>query len=184
WMVGELTYSSPTSVIAFLPIVVLSAVGVIGTAEMRRLPWDVLILITGGLSLGVAVTETGLAQWLVGRIPLEGLGVAVVALVFAYFTATLSNFMSNTGAANILVPIGFASAAALGVGGAEFVVLVGIALAASAAMCLPIATPPNAIAFSTSQLKSYDFVLVGLLVGLLAPLAAVGWALVVVEWLG
>jgi solute carrier family 13 (sodium-dependent dicarboxylate transporter), member 2/3/5 len=61
---------APAAVVAFVPITVLSVTGVIGVAEIRQLRWDVLILMAGGLSLGVAVTETGLAAWLVGGLPL------------------------------------------------------------------------------------------------------------------
>ena len=90
--------------------------------------------------------------------------------------------MSNTAAANILVPIGMATALGLGEAGAPFVVVIGIALSASAAMCLPIATPPNAIAYSSGRIQSRDFLLPGLLMAFLAPLLAVGW-LAILRWL-
>jgi solute carrier family 13 (sodium-dependent dicarboxylate transporter), member 2/3/5 len=61
----------------------------------------------------------------------------------------LSNFMSNTAAANILVPLGCGGSD--GVGAAPGILPVIIALSASTAMCLPIATPPNAIAYATGE---------------------------------
>jgi len=85
--------------------------------------------------------------------------------------------MSNTAAANILVPLG--AAAAMGVGGAPGVLPVIIALSASTAMCLPIATPPNAIAYSTGELKARAFLLPGLVLAILTPLLTVPW----VNWL-
>ena len=173
WMFGP----APAAVVAFVPITVLSITGVIGIAEIRQLRWDVLILMAGGLSLGVAVTETGLATWLVDGLPIGGLGLLGAGLVFALLTAFLSNFMSNTAAANILVPLG--AAAAMSVGGAPGILPVIIALSASTAMCLPIATPPNAIAYSTGELKARAFLLPGLLLGLLTPLVTVPW----VTWL-
>jgi sodium-dependent dicarboxylate transporter 2/3/5 len=121
----------------------------------------------------VAVAETGLARWLVGFVP-EGLGRMGLALVLAYLAAGLSNFMSNTAAANILVPLGAAMGAEV-----DPAVVVPIALGASAAMCLPISTPPNALAFSTGRVVARDFLGTGLLVGLLAPPLAVLWAAVV-----
>jgi solute carrier family 13 (sodium-dependent dicarboxylate transporter), member 2/3/5 len=63
--------------------------------------------------------------------------------------------MSNTAAANILVPLG--AAVAMGLGGAQGILPVIIALSASTAMCLPIATPPNAIAYSTGEIKARAF---------------------------
>lgn len=173
WMFGP----APAAVVAFVPITVLSVTGVIGVAEIRQLRWDVLILMAGGLSLGVAVTETGLAAWVIDGLPMQGLGLAGAALAFALLTASLSNFMSNTAAANILVPLG--AAAAVGVGGTMGILPVIIALSASAAMCLPIATPPNAIAYATGEINARDFLLPGLLLAIGTPLVTVPW----VSWL-
>lgn len=173
WMFGP----APAAVVAFVPITVLSVTGVIGVAEIRQLRWDVLILMAGGLSLGVAVTETGLAGWLVDGLPIDGLGLLGAALAFALLTALLSNFMSNTAAANILVPLG--AAAALSLGGAQGILPVIIALSASTAMCLPIATPPNAIAYATGELKARAFLVPGLLLAVATPLVTVPW----ISWL-
>jgi solute carrier family 13 (sodium-dependent dicarboxylate transporter), member 2/3/5 len=173
WMFGP----APAAVVAFVPITVLSAVGVIGVAQIRSLRWDVLILMAGGLSLGIAVTETGLAGWLVDGLPIGGLGLLGAAFVFALLTAGLSNFMSNTAAANILVPLGAALAA--GLGGSPGLLPVIIALSASTAMCLPIATPPNAIAYASGELNARAFLLPGLLLALATPLVTVPW----ISWL-
>ena len=173
WMFGP----APAAVVAFIPITVLSVTGVIGVAEIRQLRWDVLILMAGGLSLGVAVTETGLAAWIVGGLPTEGLGLAGAALAFALLTTVLSNFMSNTAAANILVPLG--AAVGLAFGGAAGVLPVVIALSASTAMCLPIATPPNAIAYATGELHARSFLAPGLALAAVTPLVTVAW----VGWL-
>ena len=86
-----------------------------------------------------------------------------------YLTMGLSNVMSNTAAANILVPISIAMGS-----GAENQIVVPIALGASAAMCLPISTPPNAIAFTSGRLRTRDFLSRGLL-GAVAPALAVAW---------
>jgi len=85
--------------------------------------------------------------------------------------------MSNTAAANILVPLGAAVGA--GLGGAPGLLPVIIALSASTAMCLPIATPPNAIAYSTGELQARAFLLPGLLLAVATPLVTVPW----VSWL-
>lgn len=169
WMTGPL-HGIPTPVVSFLPITVFAVIGVLGAKEVRRLHWDILLLLTGGLSLGVAVSQTGLAEWLVSRIPVGSLGPLGIAMCLAYLCALLSNFMSNTAAANILIPI----AAAFSVAGpGQFVV--PIALAASAAMCLPVSTPPNAIAFAQGKLEARDFLPGGILVGIVAPAVTVLW---------
>lgn len=169
WMTGPL-HGIPTPVVSFLPITVFTVTSVLDAKDIRRLHWDILLLLTGGLALGVAVTETGLAKWLVARLPVESLGPLAVALFLAYLCSALSNFMSNTAAANILIPI----AAALG-HSQQIHFVVPIALAASSAMCLPVSTPPNAIAFGSGRLRTTDFLAGGLLIGSIAPLLTVYW---------
>jgi sodium-dependent dicarboxylate transporter 2/3/5 len=174
WMTGQ-WHGMPTAAVSFVPIVVLTATGILDARGIRALSWDVLFLLAGGLALGQAVKDTGLARWLVTILPISDLQPVNVALVLAYACAALSHFMSNTAAANVLLPIGVTMAAT----GFESRVAVPVALGASAAMCLPIATPPNALAFGTGRLQIKDFVRVGLLVGLLAPLLAVLWTTLV-----
>jgi solute carrier family 13 (sodium-dependent dicarboxylate transporter), member 2/3/5 len=172
WMTGEL-HGIPLPVVSFLPLTAFAAAGVLEDTDVRGFQWDVLLLVAGGLSLGVAVAETGLARWLVGFVP-GGLGKMGLALVLSFLATSLSNFMSNTAAANILVPLGAALGAAV-----DPAVVVPIALGASAAMCLPISTPPNALAFASGKVAANEFLRPGLLMGVLAPLLATLWAWVV-----
>jgi len=182
WL-SEAWHGLPTAVVAFLPIVALSAIGVIRREEIRSLPWDVLILIAGGLSLGVGVAESGLAGWLAHQVAELAAPVWAIALVLCYLTSALSNLMSNTAAANLLLPI--VIALGLELGGALLAVqlAVPIALAASSAMCMPISTPPNAIVHATGAIGSLDFLRGGLAVAVLVPPVAVGWCFAVAGWL-
>lgn len=169
WMTQSL-HGIPTTVVSFLPITAFAAFGVLTAEDVRQLQWDVLLLMAGGLALGVAVSDTGLATYLVEALPVEALGAFALALGLAFVTAVLSNVMSNTAATTILVPIGLALAA-----GAEVEVVAPIALSASAAMCLPISTPPNAIAFASGRIDARDFLRIGALVGFVAPPLLVLW---------
>jgi sodium-dependent dicarboxylate transporter 2/3/5 len=93
--------------------------------------------------------------------------ILLISGVICYF---LSNFISNTATAALLVPI--LATVCKGMGdslatiGGTVTVLVGIAVAASSAMCLPISTPPNAIAFSTGLVKQNEMLKVGLTMGI------------------
>jgi len=176
WLTGQ-WHGLPTAVVSFVPIVVLTSTGILHARGLRNLSWDVLFLLAGGLALGQAVKETGLATWLVSALPVAGLGVVGVALVMAYACTAMSNFMSNTAAANVLLPIGVTLAT-----GFEARIAIPIALAASAAMCLPIATPPNALAFATGRIETKDFIRIGLVMAVLTPLIGVGWTSVVIDW--
>lgn len=169
WMTGEWT-GLPSAAVSFLPITLFTATGILRDRDVRGLPWDILLLLAGGLALGNGVRDTGLAEWLVALLPFEGLGDLGLVLLICYITVLLSNLMSNTAAANILVPMAVVLAS-----GFEAPAVVSLALCASCAMCLPISTPPNAIAFATGRLEAGDFLRGGLVVGLLAPPLTLGW---------
>ena len=169
WMTGSL-HGMPTAVVSFIPITVFAVTGILNVDQVRRLQWDVLILMAGGLSLGIAIQVSGLATWVLSLLPIDSMGLLAIAFVLAYVTTLLSNFMSNTAATNILAPLGVAVAV-----GFEPIVVIPLALGASAAMCLPISTPPNAIAFATGDMKSTDFLRGGLLMGLIGPGLAALW---------
>ncbi|MBQ7057264.1 MAG: anion permease, partial [Bacteroidaceae bacterium] len=97
----------------------------------------------------------------------------------------LSNFISNSATANLLVPILSTVCAGMGdslaaIGGTT-VVLVGIAVAASSAMVLPISTPPNAIAYSTNLVQQKDMAKIGLIVGAISLIMGYGTLFLVGE---
>jgi sodium-dependent dicarboxylate transporter 2/3/5 len=169
WMTSS-WHHLPTAVVSLFPIVIMTTTAILGPREIRGLPWDVLFLLAGGLALGETVQSSGLAAWLVDRAPTSGASAFGIALSMSYSCVLLSNFMSNTAAANILIPFGIGIAA-----GFEAAVALPLALSASAAMCLPIATPPNALVYSTGALATRDFLKVGLVMALVAPWVVVGW---------
>lgn len=114
------------------------------------LPWGVLLLFGGGLSLAMAVAATGLDGWLgslvagLGRLPVILLVAAVVTLIIF-----LTEVTSNTATAATFIPI--LGAVALGMDADPLSLLVPAAFAATCAFMLPVGTPPNAIVFSTGQ---------------------------------
>lgn len=174
WLTGSL-HKIPTAAVSFLPIVMFTTTGVLGTREIRSLNYDVLFLMAGGLALGGMVLDTKLADWIVEMIPLGGMGGLAMALTFGVVTVVMSNFMSNTAASNLLVPIGISVAGIH----APFVAI-AIAFGASAAMCLPVSTPPNAMVSATGRVRTKDFVTMGLAVGLITPLIGIGWLWLVI----
>lgn len=169
WMTSSF-HNTPSAVVSFLPIVLLAVTGVISSRDMRELPWDVLILLAGGLSLGVGINVTGLAEWFASLIPQTWTGLPLV-IAFAALAVVLSNLMSNTATANIMMPIGIAL---VGQENATVFAL-PVALACSSAMCLPISTPPNAVAFASGRVQTRDFMGVGLLLAVAGPAIAILW---------
>lgn len=112
------------------------------------LPWGVLLLFGGGLSLAAAVAGTGLDAWLGQQV--TGLGaLPIVLLVAAVVTIVLflTEITSNTATAATFIPV--LGGVAVGIGADPMTLLIPAALAATCAFMLPVGTPPNAIVFST-----------------------------------
>jgi len=177
WLTGQ-WHGAPTAVVSFLPIVLLTTTGILTVNDIRGLPYDVLFLIAGGLALGQMVTATGLADWLVEGIRLKGAGAFGLGLSLSFLCVILSTLMSNTAAANILIPMGVTLAV-----GMEAHAAVPIAFGAAAAMCLPVSTPPNALVFATDRVATRDFVRLGLFVGVLVPLVGTAWSVLVLDFI-
>ncbi|WP_340103616.1 SLC13 family permease [Rhodohalobacter sp. 8-1] len=158
-----------SSIVALLPVVVLTLSSAFGKQDIRKLPWEVLWLIAGGIALGISMKDTGLASWLVGGIAWGDLSSIMVLVVFGAVALIMSNFLSNTVTASLLIPLALTlvtSGALEGVFGMLMIGLV-IALSASFAMILPISTPPNAIAESTGVLKTKHMLLSGSIIGII-----------------
>jgi sodium-dependent dicarboxylate transporter 2/3/5 len=152
WLTGGL-HSWSTGTVALLPVVALFGLGLLGREDFLGLPWDVLILAGGGLSLGIAVERSGLGHELVAAIPVDALGQFGVALALVAVAALMTTFMSNTATANLLVPV------VVGLQGVSTPpLLLAIAYACSCTMILPVSTPPNAIVFGLGVLRTRDMV--------------------------
>lgn len=117
----------------------------------KGLPWEILLLFGGGLTLASAIGRHGVDAWLASGLgALAGSPLLLVVLAVATLVVFLTEITSNTAVTATLLPVLAASAAALGVPPAPL--LVATALAASCAFMLPVATPPNAIVFSSGQI--------------------------------
>lgn len=173
WLTGPL-HHIPTTVVSLLPIVAFTIFGIIDVDDIRQLRWDVIILIIGGLSLGLAVAQTGLAAWFAGLFPLNGVPFIGVVALFSFIIVIVSNFMSNTAATNIILPLVVALAAHFGSGDAMLAVI-AVAMSASFAMALPVATPPNAIVYASGHIEARDFLLIGAVTAIAGPLVVLGW---------
>jgi sodium-dependent dicarboxylate transporter 2/3/5 len=177
----DAVHGLPTAVVALLPAIAFTAPGLLGRRDFNSLQWHILFLIAGGIALGVGMQATGLDHVLIAAVPTGGLYV-LAPLVLA--ALALSTFMSNTAASNLLLPIGISLAATTpGAGAVE--AGIAIALAASAAMALPVSTPPNAIAYAHGVLEARDMAVPGAIIGILAVLLViVGSGPIIAFWMG
>lgn len=170
WMTGELTKLN-SNVVALIPFAVFAVVGIFTREDFAKIDWHVLWMVAGGFALGTALNKTGLAAVLVESIPFGSWSAIAVLVIAGLLGWLLSNFIANSSAANLLVPIlavvGSAMADNLAGFGGVTSLLVCVAASTSFAMLFPISTPPNAIACSTGLIKTNEMIKVGLIVGLL-----------------
>lgn len=138
-------------------------------SNVDRLPWGVLILFGGGLSLASAISSTGLASWLGHSLsPLSDYGVLVLVVVATMLVIFLTELTSNVATTATFLPVIGAMAVQAGID--PLVLCVPITLAASCAFMLPVATPPNAIVFSSNFITIPQMIRAGFLLNLISVL--------------
>ena len=173
WLTTPL-HGISVAAIAAIPIVVLTLTGIITANDLKNLSWDTLFLVAGGLSLGEALESTGILEHYAGQIGAMKMGSMAIMFVLVYAAMLFANIMSNAGTCTVLIPLGFAL-----LPGMEKQVALAIAFASSTAIFLPVAAPSNSIVYSTGLLEQKDFRIGGILVGILGPLLAVVWVLLI-----
>ena len=169
--VGESLFKVNSNIVAMIPFAVFSATGILKARHLEHINWAVLWMVAGGFALGTALNQTGLATKLIEIIPFSSWNALVVMLVGGFICYFLSNFISNSAAANLVVPILIVVGKAMagnpafdGMGGVP-AMIIGIAISASIAMCLPVSTPPNALAASTGMITTKQMATVGIVMG-------------------
>ena len=112
------------------------------------IPWDIIILFGGGFALAQGFSESGLSLWVANQLgSLEGASLLTIISVVTLTIIFLTEITSNTATATLMIPV--LGALSIAVGIHPFSLMVPAAIAASYAFMLPVATPPNAIVFSS-----------------------------------
>ena len=120
--------------------------------ETRKLPWDVLILFGGGLALAGGMSSSGLTQWIGEQLaPLGQIHIAILILCATALVIFLTELTSNLATTATFLPV--MASLAVETGNDPLMFVVPVTLAASCAFMLPVATPPNAIVFSSGYLS-------------------------------
>ena len=172
WVIPKSVTGIDSYNVAMVPIGVFAVTGVITAKDLQEINWSVIWMVAGGFALGFGMNGSGLADAALESIPFGEWSPIVILLISGLICYILSNFISNTATAALLVPI--LAVVCTGMGdklhalGGTSTVLIGIAIAASSAMCLPISTPPNAIAYSTGLVKQNDMLKMGLICGIVS----------------
>ncbi len=133
------------------------------------IPWEVLILFGGGFSLAAGFTRSGLATWLGGLLGgLGGLPLPLLILTLCVIVIIGSEIASNTAMTALLLPVVAATAEGLGLH--PYWLMIPATLAASTGFMLPVATPPNAVAFASGYVTAPQMARVGLILDIVGAL--------------
>lgn len=186
WMFGTDLWGVDTNVVAMIPIAIFCATGILTRRDLEEINWSVLWMVAGGFALGVALNysdanSASLSSLIVESVPFDNFSPLVVMILAGLICFGFSNFISHSAATSLLVPVLGVIAGGLGsalseYGGAQ-AMLVGIAIASSVSMILPISTPPNAIAHSTGFIEQKDMMKVGIIVGIMG--IVLGYAMLI-----
>ena len=181
--IGESLFKVNSNIVAMIPFAVFSATGILKSRDLEHINWAVLWMVAGGFALGTALNQTGLASTLIANIPFSNWSALIVMIIGGLICYILSNFISNSAAANLVVPILVVVGTAMkgnpsfeALGGLP-AMIIGIAIAASMAMCLPVSTPPNALAHSTGMITTKQMATMGIILGVLG--LALGYAMLI-----
>ncbi len=177
WLTSSIHQIS-NGTIALIPVVLFFGFGVLNRNDFRNLPWDILILLGGGISMGKGIEISGLTKRVLLLIPHTDASILGILAIFCLITIVMSSIMSNTATANLMIPI------AMILPYEKFpLVVILTAVSASLAMPLPVSTPPNSIAFGYGILKSRELILPGTILTIVGyiSLIALGYFLLTIN---
>ncbi len=136
-----------------------------------NLPWGVLLLFGGGLSLAHAISNSGLADWIGASLAnIEMLPIFLIILLVTVSISLLTELTSNTATTATFLPV--MASLALGIGAEPMLLTIPTALAASCAFMLPVATPPNAIIYGSGHVTISDMIRAGIVIKIIFILIA------------
>lgn len=185
WIIPKEITGINTNTVSMIPIGIFAITGVINAKDLQQIDWSVIWMVAGGFALGLGMNGSGLADVAIESIPFGSWSPIVILIVSGLICYFLSNFISNTATAALLMPILTVVCRAMGdkldVIGGTSTVLLGVAIAASTAMCLPISTPPNAIAYSTGLVEQKDMLKTGITCGIISIVLGYGLLFIVGE---
>lgn len=169
------------AVVAIMAIILIGATKSLSWKEMSAsVNWGVLILFGGGITLSAVLTETGSSRYLAENIKVLVEHAPLFLLLFAAvtFVIFLTELVSNTASAALIIPIFSVLATSLGLD--PTFVIIAVAFAASCAFMLPVATPPNALVYATGYVAQSHMMKFGIVLNLIMALLISALALVVV----
>lgn len=165
-----------------IPIDWRNGVFALDWATARQLPWGILLLFGGGLSLANAVSETGVDEWIGSLVSgLSAVPVFLLVAIVIVVVILLTELTSNTATTAALLPI--LAGAAIGLDLEPLAFAVPTALAATCAFMIPVATPPNAIVFGSGHITIVQMVRAGVWLNIIGAVLIFATAYTLANWI-
>lgn len=146
----------------------------------KRLPWGILLLFGGGMTLAKGMESTGLIQLIADVVAANPMSTLLVYLILIGSMLFLTELMSNVALATIYIPVVIGIAHGLGLN--PLILAIPVAMASSCAFMMPISTPPNAIVFSSGHIRVKQMIRAGFWLNVLSVLVLVVAAFTLIEW--
>ena len=160
-------FSKFDTLVALLAIILVAFARVVHWKDIEKTTdWGVLLLFAGGICLSNVLKATGASVFLAETLSqmLANTNPLLILVVIIAFVVILTEFACNTASAGLLIPVFASVAGALGI--SPILLSIMIAISASCAFMLPVATPPNAIVFSSGHIKQSEMMRVGMVLNL------------------
>ncbi len=163
WLTTKFTGLS-SSTVALIPVISLFSLRLLDETDLSKISWSTLLLFGGGLSLGSAVNEVGIANMLATEVQglIVDIPLFVTLLILVFFGILVTMVASNTASAAILIPLMLPLSSSLGIDMKSIALLVAIGV--SLDFMMPVGTPPSAIAYSTGVVNVRDMIRNGFMV--------------------
>jgi sodium-dependent dicarboxylate transporter 2/3/5 len=147
----------------------------------KRIPWDIIILFGGGFALASGFESSGLTPWIANELViLQGAGLVLTVFVVVLIVIFLTEVTSNTATASLILPVIGAFAIAVQIH--PYYLMVAVAIAASFAFMLPVATPPNAIVFSSRQITIPQMAKAGIWLNMFGSVIITAFVVLLLPW--
>jgi len=157
------------STVAIGAAILLFLTGLITWKDTDRVPWDALLLFGGGFALSSMIVKSGLSEAVVGALnSYAHLPPTLFVVIWAAMTLIITEFASNTSISAVLIPLAFSFARGMGMDAQALAAVV--AVAASGAFMLPVATPPNMLVYSFKLVSMRQMIRIGLVMNIIALL--------------
>jgi solute carrier family 13 (sodium-dependent dicarboxylate transporter), member 2/3/5 len=140
---------------------------IINWEDCYKLPWGIILLFGGGLSLAAAMQTSGLTLWIGDQLQyINSIELIFIVLIIVFSVNFLTEITSNLATVSMLLPI--LASISLSFDIHPYIIMVSATIAASCAFMLPVATPPNTVVFGSGYLKMSDMIKTGIVMNFIS----------------